>query len=761
MMPSPLGRQGGAPSEHPPSAMNRVSTVTDSASPYNTPSPALSFGGSISGPLPPTPPVPPSGFTARRPDDLEAGVNSPPPFIGYHHPSVIPGYPSPPFAGGTTTTNNNNNFLSPPVAGGNFSSHPTVPEERTLDPVIPPSAISFPSGRSVAASDPNFMQNDDPIGFGFADNVPDPVEASLCPEPVRSSPDSFEHIHGLHGTRSPPSTGDRDRAPAIGPSINFYTDLDFPYDANMSPIRMAAASRGVNFSQDNSTTYRIRFEQHPAGPCASRCHLGIALSREVEICFENIDRNNIYQHRFILLCRVECGKVFGLELCPSNNRTIRPFPLLLSVQHAQTNQVISYIANCLLRGSLNGEPGNMKSNFEWYVSTSGWAGGGVVSSYPAALCFNDYFYRLTRKSGSHIRGLGVAEIEAAENQVRLDTRNDPFCPPTIRDYIHRQFLALGIHNFAQMDCFSNCPRDSHPIDYPFGDPFLTPITSAPPHHSLPPPTCNVPSLPGDWVPYQTASVVSNRMPAASVVSGGVSAINHVDESMNDSFSSSSISANTSTEYSAARLESDHRQRQTMIKRIRETKELKMPKVSSEKFLKWKDYLEDELRGSVWRPHGKFILRYTTTDVTDPAIARTSDDLTYILSGCARMQGNDTYSQLLGSGGQQYLRAGLGIELFHHAVGLYNPTGIRATWDGEEFWSRLQHNQSELIDSLSVRIDDAALQLSRTSGLLIPYNEFMCKLKLAQLVCYGPYGDVFDGVMNKICVTQDCIAGSHL
>ena len=76
MMPSPLGRQGGAPSEHPPSAMNRVSTVTDSASPYNAPSPALSFGGSISGPLPPTPPVPPSGFTARRPDDLEAGVNS-------------------------------------------------------------------------------------------------------------------------------------------------------------------------------------------------------------------------------------------------------------------------------------------------------------------------------------------------------------------------------------------------------------------------------------------------------------------------------------------------------------------------------------------------------------------------------------------------------------------------------------------------------------------------------------------------------------
>ena len=406
---------------------------------------------------------------------------------------------------------------------------------------------------------------------------------------------------------------------------------------------------------------------------------------------------------------------------------------------------------------MNGEPGNTKSNYDWYVSTSGWLGGGVVSSYPAALCFNDNFHRLTRKSGSHIRGLGIEEIATAITKVQQDTRNPPFCPPAIREYIRRQFLALGIHDFPRMDCFSNCPRDMHPLAYPVVDPFLNTINpSAPPAQPQ-----VLPGAAASWHPHHTPSVTSNHMfsavpppgPGFSVVSGGLSAI---DTSMNDSFSTSSASAsaNTSTVYTAARLESDHRQRQTMIKRILDTKSLKLPKVGSERFLVWKDNLEDELRGSVWRPHGLFILKYTTTNVDDAAIARTSDDLTYVLSGCARNQDRQTYTQLLGSGGQQYLRAGRGIELFHHAVSLYSPTGIRATWDSETSWSQLQHNQSELIDSLSIRIEEAALQLQRTSGCLLPFNEFMCKLKLAQLVCYGPYGDAFDNVMNKICVTQD-------
>ena len=746
-MPSPLGHPGGAPSEHPPIAMNRVSTVTDSASPFAASS-ALSFGGSTSST------VPPSGYTALRPDGPPAaGVNSPPPFDGYHyHQPVLPGYPSPPFAGG----NNTNHFLSPPVAdttGGNFTSPPVIPEEQVSAPHAPPpppppSNISFQSGqsvgggRSVSGMDPTFLQSDEQPGFHFIDTAA--VDPHPGPELIRSTPDSFEPSFGLHGTRSPPSTGPR--RPGTGPVINFYTDLDFPYDDNMSPIRMSSASRGVNFSQDNTTTYKIRFEQDPSGPAASQCNLGMALTQDIEICFENIDPHNIYQHRFILLCRHGRGKIYGLEICPSKTRTIRPFPLLLSMLQAHTNQVINFIGNPLLRGSLNGEPGNTKSNYDWYVSTSGWLGGAVVSSYPAALCFNDNFHRLTRKSGSHVRGLGIDEIEAADIKVQQDTRNPPLWPPAIREYILSQFLALGIHDFARMDCFSNCPPHMHPLAYPVVDPFLTTIN---------------PSGPAPPAPGYTPSVTSNRMfsavppppPSFSVVSGGLSAI---DNSMNDSFSTSSASAsaNVSTVYTATRLESDHRQRQTMIKRILDTKSLKLPKVGSERFLVWKDNLEDELRGSVWKPHGKFILKYTTTDFSDEAIARTSDDLTYVLSGCARNQDRQTYTQLLGSGGQQYLRDGRGIELFHHAVGLYSPTGIRATWDGETSWSQLKHNQSELIDSLSIRIEEAALQLQRTSGCLLPFNEFMCKLKLAQLVCYGPYGDAFESVMNKMCVTQD-------
>ena len=119
-----------------------------------------------------------------------------------------------------------------------------------------------------------------------------------------------------------------------------------------------------------------------------------------------------------------------------------------------------------------------------------------------------------------------------------------------------------------------------------------------------------------------------------------------------------------------------------------------------------------------------------------------------------MQDDNTYRQLISGGGQELLRSGLGIELFHHAVALYSPTGIRATWDGEDSWSKLKHNQSELIDSLSVRVDECALQLNRTSGSLLPYNEFACKLKLAKLVFSGPYRDVFNDVSNKMCIVQD-------
>ena len=94
--------------------------------------------------------------------------------------------------------------------------------------------------------------------------------------------------------------------------------------------------------------------------------------------------------------------------------------------------------------------------------------------------------------------------------------------------------------------------------------------------------------------------------------------------MCESTSSSTIGP---TVYTVAKLDSEDRLRQTTIKYILATKSLKLPKVCSEKFLQWKDNLEDELRGSPWRPHGISILKYISTDLDDPAICRTSNDLT--------------------------------------------------------------------------------------------------------------------------------------
>ena len=752
MMPSPYGSQAGA-TQHPPSSGLRVvSSYTDSASPshYNASSPAFP-GGSTTGPPPPAPPPPPPPPPPLPESHRRLGTEShitPPPFNGYHyqqqHP-VLAGYPtsSGVFPGG--------NYLSTQHSVAS-SVHPD-PLGRTSGSLLPPSAISFPSGQSVAASQGGFI---DTIMGGNT-----PGDSGILPEQIRSIPEGFVNTPGLNGAASPFSVGHR-RVPDVAPII-FYTDLDFPYDNRTSPIRMIDASRDVNRSHDTSTTYRISFDQDPAGPPISQCHFGTDLSQTVELCFENIDPHNIYQHRYILLCRHGTGKFYGLEICPSKSRTIRSFPLLLAIKDPGTHQTVSYVANPLLRGSLNGEPGNMKSNYDWYVSTSGWLGGGVVSSYPTALCFNDNFHRLTKKSGSQVRGLGLNEVLLAEDRVTDDTKNPPFCPPSIREYILRQFITLGIPDFPRMDCFSTGRpgRYQLPVDYPILDPVLIKVN---PSSSSPPPA---PVVPGPWRAYHTTPIapspvanVSDPVPIGgishpftsqcSVVSAGVS-MNENDNSVNESRSSGT---GTPTVYSIAKLESEDRQRQSTIKRIQDTKSLKLPKVGADQFLQWKDNLQDELRGSPWHPHGTFILDYTATDVNDPAMARTSNDLTYIMSVCAKMQDKQTYRQLIGGGGQELLRSGLGIELFHHAVLLYSPTGIRATWDGEDAWSKLQHNQSELIDSLSVRIDECALQLNRTSGSLLPYNEFSCKLKLAKSVFCGPYCDAFKDVSNKMCIVQD-------
>ena len=429
-MPSPYEGHGGATQQPPSSEIRIISSSTASASPFNAMSPALSFGGSPSGPPPPP--------SAHRRVGMESPLLTPPPFAGYnyqHH--VVSGYPSASAA-------------FPGAGGDHLSSHHSVTSVHP-DRSLPPTDISFPSAHLGVGMQGDFSHVTG--GFGFV--ATGMTAAPVCPDHIRSNPDSFVHTPGLNGAASTPSNGHPPRFPDMAPIIDFYTDMDFPYGTTTSPLLMTDATRDVNRSQDTSTTYKIGFTQDPAGPSISKCQFGARVGGTVEICFENIDPQSIYQHRYILLCRIGTGKVYGLEICPSNSRTIRPFPLLLAIKDHQTHRIVSYIANPLLRGSLNGEPGNMKSNFDWYVSTSGWLGGGVVSSYPAALCFNDNFHRLTKKSGSQIRGLGLGEVPMAEHRVTSDSRNPPFCPPSIRDYILHQLVTLGFPN--SLDWIASLP----------------------------------------------------------------------------------------------------------------------------------------------------------------------------------------------------------------------------------------------------------------------------------------------------------------
>ena len=247
---------------------------------------------------------------------MDAQLQTPPPFLGYQyhqqHP-VILGYPS----------------SSAVVPGELLSSQQSVGPRlvASVHPNHPPTDISFPAEQSILGMDPPVSTG----GFDFADpgTATAPIDPLICPERVRSNTDSFEHTTGLQGAASTPSTG-KVQAPARAPGVDFYTDLDFPYGSNLSPIHMVDASRGVNQSQDNYTTYQMQFDQDPNGPSTSICQFGTHIGRNVELCFENINNHNIYQDRYVLLCRCGAGKIYGLEICP----------LLLALKDHNTDHII-------------------------------------------------------------------------------------------------------------------------------------------------------------------------------------------------------------------------------------------------------------------------------------------------------------------------------------------------------------------------------------------------------------------------------------
>lgn len=203
------------------------------------------------------------------------------------------------------------------------------------------------------------------------------------------------------------------------------------------------------------------------------------------------------------------------------------------------------------------------------------------------------------------------------------------------------------------------------------------------------------------------------------------------------------------------LTKEHKYCLEFVKRIPSIKSLRLPKFGSNKFNVYRESLLDKLQGVAWKPHGKFILSYKTTNVANEAIVRTSADLALALvaSACAQDDKNVTYSQIVGGAGKSLLRNDLGIKLYHHIVSLYHPTGICATWDSDIAWNSLVHHNQIPIKSLANEITDCAIKLTRSSNGLIPINKFQQKLKLMQLVCFGPYQKAYETVLEKMCISQ--------
>ena len=200
-MPSSYEGHGGATQQPPSSEIRVISSSTASASPfYNAMSPALSFRGSPSGPPPPPPPPPPS---AHHRIGLEPPLSTPPPVAGYHYPHhVISGYPS-------------SSAAFPGTGGDHFSSHHSVTSVHP-DRSLPPTDISFRSELPAVGTQGEFSHVTTG-GFSFLN--PGVAAATVCPDPIRSNPDSFVHTPGLNGAASTPSSGNQPLVPGRRVSI--------------------------------------------------------------------------------------------------------------------------------------------------------------------------------------------------------------------------------------------------------------------------------------------------------------------------------------------------------------------------------------------------------------------------------------------------------------------------------------------------------------------------------------------------------------
>ena len=258
----------------------------------------------------------------------------------------------------------------------------------------------------------------------------------------------------------------------------FLTDEEIKHDRDRdydrSPISISNGERLINASYEGFSTYGLEFKQSDSGLQIADCEFGTDLSLKMRLDCEDVNNGC---HRYVIICRCKrTNKIFGLDICPSKSITIRSFPLLLVVRDNH-NIVIGHVANPLLRGSISSDPTLMKSHHPFYMSASGWNGGGVFNSYGLAKTIIDGYRRLTGNASGVIHSVDVASYDIA---IASCVGTPIIIAPRIRSYILSQLHRFGINNFSVNDLMSCETALSPATPLGYADPVLAPWPSSVP-----------------------------------------------------------------------------------------------------------------------------------------------------------------------------------------------------------------------------------------------------------------------------------------
>lgn len=244
--------------------------------------------------------------------------------------------------------------------------------------------------------------------------------------------------------------------PSILSTPPFLTDEDLanptsPFHRDTSPICIASGSMHVQGSYAGFSSYALRFEVTP--------HATIDLHSQMRLDIEDDPQVQTgHPHRFIIICRLGT-KLVGLDVCPSHSKSVNIFPLLLTLR-SRTGAITGYIAHPFLCGSVSFNPTTKTSHQDWYLASPGWGqGGGIVSSYAAALSLIGRYKRLTGRSPGVIMGLSssLPTLGARSDSSRASSqcRGAPTVSvPRICSYILSQLELLGTTNFSDWDLLS-------------------------------------------------------------------------------------------------------------------------------------------------------------------------------------------------------------------------------------------------------------------------------------------------------------------